>query len=76
MIVCVCANVTDRELRAVIADGATTAKEIGRRCGAGAGCGACKPLLRECLRVCRDAAACATPPLAAAELPTIDTAAA
>jgi bacterioferritin-associated ferredoxin len=50
MIVCLCANVSERKLRATIAGGATTVKEVERRCGAGAGCGACRPLIRECLR--------------------------
>jgi assimilatory nitrate reductase catalytic subunit len=53
MIVCVCAGISERTLRAVIADGATTMKGIERRCGAGGGCGACRPLVRECLRECR-----------------------
>ena len=53
---CLCANVSERELVATIAAGATTVKEVGRRCGAGAGCGACKPLIRECLSRCRAAA--------------------
>jgi bacterioferritin-associated ferredoxin len=56
MIVCLCANVSERELVATIAAGATTVKEVGRRCGAGTGCGACKPLIRECLSRCRAAA--------------------
>ena len=53
MIVCVCAGISEGKLRAVIADGATTMKQVERRCGAGAGCGACRPLVRECLRECR-----------------------
>lgn len=53
MIVCVCASVSERKLRAVIADGAVTMKEIERRCGAGTGCGACRSVVRECLRECR-----------------------
>jgi bacterioferritin-associated ferredoxin len=57
MIVCVCASVSERKLRAVIADGATTMTEIERRCGAGAACGACRSAVRECLRECRLAAA-------------------
>src|SRR4051812_41903680 len=73
MIVCLCANVSERDLRATIADGATTVKEVGRRCGAGVGCGACKPIIRECLQEARAAAASAevdcafgTPELASA----------
>ena len=53
MIICVCANVSERKLRAVIADGATTLREVERRCGAGAGCGACRNAIRECIRECR-----------------------
>lgn len=56
MIVCLCANVSERELVETIQAGATTVKEVGRRCGAGTGCGACKPLIRECLARCRAAA--------------------
>lgn len=56
MIVCLCANVSERELVETITAGATTVKEVGRRCGAGTGCGACKPLIRECLSRCRAAA--------------------
>ena len=56
MIVCLCANVSERELVETISAGASTVKEVGRRCGAGTGCGACKPLIRECLARCRAAA--------------------
>jgi bacterioferritin-associated ferredoxin len=60
MIVCVCANVSERKLRATIAGGATTPREIERRCGAGAGCGECRVLVRECLRQCQAEAASAS----------------
>ena len=76
VIVCVCANVSERKLRAVVADGATTLREVRRRCDAGAGCGACHQAIRQCIRECRaetEAAACvelvlpaATPELATA----------
>jgi len=56
MIVCLCANVTERELVATVEAGASTVKEVGRPCGAGTGCGARKPLIRECLSRCRQAA--------------------
>jgi bacterioferritin-associated ferredoxin len=39
--------VSDREIDAVIGDGAESVREIGRRCGAGTGCGMCKVDLRE-----------------------------
>lgn len=54
MIICICANVSDRKLRAVVADGAATMRAVERRCGAGAGCGACRALVRECLRESRE----------------------
>jgi bacterioferritin-associated ferredoxin len=50
MVVCLCANVTDRELDAVIAGGARSVKAVARRCGAGAGCGACHLAIRDQIR--------------------------
>jgi bacterioferritin-associated ferredoxin len=41
MYVCICAAVTDAELRTCIAAGARTIDEIGEACGAGTGCGSC-----------------------------------
>ncbi len=73
MIICVCANVSERKLRAVIADGASTLREIERRCGAGGGCGACRDAIRQCLRESRAAAAAAAPVVAlvAADAPEL-----
>ena len=50
MIICVCHPTSDRDLDAVIDDGARTVEEIGRRCGAGTGCGTCVGELRERLQ--------------------------
>jgi len=50
MIVCLCHPTSDRELDAIIDDGARTVEEISRRCGAGTGCGACLGELRERLQ--------------------------
>jgi bacterioferritin-associated ferredoxin len=61
MIVCVCAGVSERKLRAVIAGGATTVNAVGRECGAGTGCGACRPLIRGCIRRCQAESALAAP---------------
>jgi bacterioferritin-associated ferredoxin len=47
MIVCMCHPTSDRDVDAIIDDGARTVEEIGRRCGAGTGCGACVGELRE-----------------------------
>ena len=51
MYACVCHAVTDGELAAVIDDGAQTALDVGRACGAGTGCGSC--LERICDRLSR-----------------------
>jgi bacterioferritin-associated ferredoxin len=47
MIVCMCHPTSDRDVDAIIDDGARTVEEISRRCGAGTGCGACVGELRE-----------------------------
>jgi len=64
VLVCLCHPTSDRVLDAVIDDGAHTVEEIGRRCGAGTGCGMCVGELHErlvakganeCPRDCSDA---------------------
>jgi len=50
MLVCLCHPSSDRAIDAVIDDGARTVEEIGQRCGAGTGCGACVDELRERLQ--------------------------
>jgi bacterioferritin-associated ferredoxin len=57
MIVCVCHPTSDRDVDAIIDDGARTVEEISRRCGAGTGCGACVDELRERL-VAKGTGAC------------------
>jgi len=47
MIVCICHPTSDRDVDAVIDEGARTVEEIGRRCGAGTGCGTCVDELRD-----------------------------
>ena len=41
MIVCLCFGKSERDVDAVIRDGATSVEAVGDRCGAGTGCGAC-----------------------------------
>ena len=41
MYVCICARVREREVRAVIEDGARSAETVGDSCGAGTACGMC-----------------------------------
>jgi bacterioferritin-associated ferredoxin len=45
MIVCHCQVVSDKTIRAEIETGACTVGDVGRRCGAGTGCGGCQPTI-------------------------------
>ncbi len=49
MIVCHCQCVSDRTIRAAIADGATNEAQVAEKCGAGTGCGGCIPAVTELL---------------------------
>jgi len=57
MIVCLCANVSERKVIAAIEAGATSLRAIERRCGAGAGCGSCRGALRAYLARFREVGA-------------------
>ncbi|MDX2086410.1 MAG: (2Fe-2S)-binding protein [Kofleriaceae bacterium] len=50
MLICLCHPTSDRDLDTVIDEGARTVQEIGQRCGAGTGCGACVEELRDRLQ--------------------------
>lgn len=43
MIVCHCFCVSDREIRSCVRAGASGISDVGRACGAGTGCGGCRP---------------------------------
>ena len=45
MLVCHCHRVNDRTIRDCARAGARTPEEIGQACGAGTGCGGCKPAI-------------------------------
>jgi bacterioferritin-associated ferredoxin len=47
MYVCLCRGVSDRVVQAAVREGAGSVREVGRRCGAGTGCGACHGHIRE-----------------------------
>jgi len=47
VLVCICHPASERDVDSVIDEGARTVAEIGRRCGAGTGCGACVDELRD-----------------------------
>ncbi|HJS75352.1 MAG TPA: (2Fe-2S)-binding protein [Vicinamibacteria bacterium] len=43
MIVCHCTGITDRDIRSLVRKGrVASAREIGRECSAGHGCGGCR----------------------------------
>jgi bacterioferritin-associated ferredoxin len=46
MFVCLCTGVTSHDVNEVVANGATTSKQIAEACGAGGDCGRCRRTLR------------------------------
>ena len=46
MLVCHCHGVTDRQIRKLVRDGASSTGEIVRATGAGRGCGGCRSAVR------------------------------
>ena len=50
MIICHCLQLSDRAIRGAIRSGACSREELAQACGAGGGCGGCKPALDELLR--------------------------
>jgi len=49
VLICSCKAVSERTVRAAIADGASSIDDVGRRCGAGTQCGGCHLLIEELL---------------------------
>jgi len=45
MILCHCMGVSDHSVRRAIQSGASDVGEVARACGAGTGCGGCRPLI-------------------------------
>jgi bacterioferritin-associated ferredoxin len=50
MYVCICNGITERDIHAAAADGATTLQDLCRELGIASGCGKCASCARECLR--------------------------
>ena len=59
MIICLCRDVSERQVEDAVARGATTVSEVSRACGAGSDCGACRHLLAALIEDARSAQ-CAT----------------
>ena len=49
MVVCHCNAVNDRVIRSEIESGATDVADVAERCGAGAHCGSCQPVVERLL---------------------------
>lgn len=47
MIVCHCRRVTDRQIRKMVQEGATSVGQVARACGAATGCGGCATIVHE-----------------------------
>ena len=50
MILCHCMGVSDKSVRRAIQCGASSVRDVARTCGAGTGCGGCRPLIQELIR--------------------------
>ncbi len=50
MLICPCNGISDRAIRRAVRRGATTAGQVAQSCGAGTGCGSCRPAVREIIR--------------------------
>ncbi|MEM9195503.1 MAG: (2Fe-2S)-binding protein [Myxococcota bacterium] len=50
MLICHCKRVNDRTIKSAIDDGARSIEAVGRHCGAGTGCGGCRPAIDHLLR--------------------------
>ena len=68
MYVCLCKVATDSDVKSAIAEGARTVEDVGDACGAGTGCGACRPQIHEMLELA-GVAACARESRACADCP-------
>ncbi len=65
MIVCECTGTSDKKIRNLVREGATTVAEITRRCGAGGCCQACRPLISRIVKATVAESAVATPTIEA-----------
>lgn len=47
LILCICQSVSDREIDAIIRDGARSLADVSRACGAGGDCGCCRRVIEQ-----------------------------
>ena len=50
MLICHCNGVSDRTIRRLVREGASTVVEVGHACGAGACCGGCTSSIQRIIR--------------------------
>lgn len=55
MVICLCKGVSDRKIRSLVRDGATTLKEVMQSCQAGSDCGSCVCQLKQIIEATRHA---------------------
>ncbi|MAE97068.1 MAG: (2Fe-2S)-binding protein [Deltaproteobacteria bacterium] len=49
MLVCHCHDVSDREIRRAVREGASSRRQVTRQCRAGGDCGGCRQVIEEVL---------------------------
>ncbi|MBW2233280.1 MAG: (2Fe-2S)-binding protein [Deltaproteobacteria bacterium] len=69
MLICHCNGVSDRTIRRVVREGATSVGEVGRACGAGACCGGCANAVKKLIHT-EAAHRSETPTITVASLPS------
>jgi bacterioferritin-associated ferredoxin len=60
VIVCHCRRITDRQIRRIAREGASSVGEVARACGAATGCGGCATVVHEIVCQERDRASVET----------------
>ncbi len=50
MYICICSAITDRQVRAAVAAGATSLGELSMQLGVGAGCGCCREAAQQVIQ--------------------------
>lgn len=71
MLVCHCHRVNDKVIREACASGAQSVADVGDACGAGTGCGGCKPAIEGVITSVRASEGVASLPMIMAPEPDI-----
>jgi bacterioferritin-associated ferredoxin len=74
MLVCHCNGISDRTIRKAVRGGATTARDVAHRTGAGACCGGCTDVVREIIHAEASAERSSTAPVPASTHTSLPTA--